>query len=321
MLKYFHEIDIPMVLSSFYSSLIWFCLIFFTALSLYSCSEEKVCIPDEELQTIGELIFINEGAGKTENLTAWNEGEEFASLGIGHFLWFPKGKEYRFVETFPQVLEFLRDNGAAVPNWITEMPVPELPWSTREQFIREFNSPKMISLRKFLLETIPLQSLFMAGRLEQSLPKILNAAPERDREHIKTQFYRVASSPMGMYVLIDYVNFKGEGVAPTERYGGEGWGLLQVLTEMNGTEPGYPALQEFADKAEFVLVRRVKNSPPERNEKRWIPGWKNRIKTYKNKEYAKLVPKRDMFCKEDVISTDRVISFVKYLSAKLTGSD
>ena len=32
--------------------------------------------------------------------------------------------------------------------------------------------------------------------------------------------------------LIDYVNFKGEGVLETERYRGRGWGLLQVLEGM-----------------------------------------------------------------------------------------
>ena len=215
-----------MIRSSFHSPLLRFFLISLTAFSLYSCSEEKICIPEDELQTIGELIFINEGAGKVENLTVWNEGEEFASLGIGHFLWFPRGKEYPFFETFPAVLEFLKENGAQPPGWIEEMPEPELPWNTREQFLRDFDSPKMVSLRNFLLETIPLQSLFMAERLEESLPKMLDAAPTGDREHIKSQFYRVANSPMGMYVLIDYVNFKGEGIVETERYGGEGWGLL-----------------------------------------------------------------------------------------------
>ncbi len=106
--------------------------------------------------------------------------------------------------------------------------------------------------------------------------------PEESREHIRTQFYRVANSPMGMYVLIDYVNFKGEGTILSERYHGQGWGLLQVLEQMEGEEAGYEALGEFARSAEFVLVRRVSNSPPARGEKRWIPGWKNRLKTYTN---------------------------------------
>ena len=272
-------------------------LLFSFALCPDSFGEEKICIPEEELKVIGELIFINEGAGKVENLTAWNEGEEFASLGIGHFLWYPRGKEYRFTETFPEVLSFLESNGAPVPGWIQKMPEPELPWNSRQEFYDDFNGPEMVSLRNFLLDTVALQTLYMAGRLERSLPKILEAAPKEDRENIKTQFYRVANSPMGMYVLIDYVNFKGEGIAPSESYNGKGWGLRQVLTEMNVKDSGTSALEEFSDKAEFVLLRRVKNSPPERNEKRWMPGWKNRINTYMDSKYEGLIPARDNFCK------------------------
>ena len=295
-------------------------LILLLVLLMSSCSKDKVCIPEEELETIGELIFINEGAGKPENLTVWNEGEEFASLGIGHFIWYPEGREYRFFETFPDVLEFMNENGAQPPGWILESADPELPWSTREEFYRDFDSPEMVGLRNFLLETIPLQSLYMAGRLERSLPEILDSAPESERAHVRDQFYRVANSPMGIYVLIDYVNFKGEGTKETERYGGQGWGLLQVLTLMEGTEPGFGALEEFADKAELVLVRRVNNSPPERDEKRWLPGWRNRLSTYVNKDYAALVPERDIFCREDAISKERFLSFLKQLSSRLNGN-
>ena len=236
----------------------------------------------QELDKIGELVFINEGGGKIENLTAWNEGEGFASLGIGHFIWFPEGKEFKFFEAFPVLIEYMRGKGAVLPKWMESMQSSDLPWDTREEFFEQFDSEKMVSLRKFLEETIALQSLFMAGRLEASLPKILEAVPEESREHIRTQFYRVANSPMGMYVLIDYVNFKGEGTILSERYHGQGWGLLQVLEQMEGEEAGYEALGEFARSAEFVLVRRVSNSPPARGEKRWIPGWKNRLKTYTN---------------------------------------
>ena len=283
--------------------------------------EEKICIPEEELKVIGELIFINEGAGKEENLTVWNEGEEFASLGIGHFLWYPAGKEYRFFETFPAFLEFAEQNGAEVPSWILEMPEPDLPWSSREEFLADLSSPRMVSLRQFLQDTVPLQTLFIARRLESGVPEILAAAPKDQREHIKKQFYRVAESPMGMYVLIDYVNFKGEGTAESERYNGQGWGLLQVLSGMKGEEPGHGALLEFAENAHFVLLRRVQNSPPERNEKRWMPGWKNRLKTYHKEEYIELAPKREIYCKESSLSSDRAYSFFRYMTAKFTGGD
>lgn len=258
----------------------------FFVLFLSSCNTKCISVSDKELEKIGQLIFINEGGGKVENLTTWNEGEEFASLGIGHFIWYPKDKEYRFYEIFPVAYDFIKSNSGQPPQWMEEMAEFDLPWDSREQFYNEFESPKMVSLREFLLATIPQQSLFMAGRLEKSLPKILESAPPEMHDHIRQQFYRVANSPMGMYVLIDYVNFKGEGTLETERYNGQGWGLLQILEGMNGTEKGMPALQEFADGAQRVLLRRVSNSPPERGEKRWIPGWNNRIKTYTSQDIS-----------------------------------
>ena len=264
--------------------LAYFSFVLILTLISSACGAQNISVSNEELEKIGQLIFINEGAGKVENLTTWNEGEEFASLGIGHFIWYPKNKEYRFFEIFPVVYEFIKVNGGQPPKWMEKMSPFDLPWNSRQQFYAQFQSKKMVSLRQFLLDTIPQQSLFMAERLEKSLPKILEAAPVESRDHIKKQFYRVANSPMGMYVLIDYVNFKGEGTLETERYNGQGWGLLQVLEGMNGTEPGLPALQEFANGAQRVLLRRVENSPPERGESRWIPGWKNRIKTYTSEE-------------------------------------
>lgn len=239
-----------------------------------------VTVPPGELEKIGALIYMNECGGREENLTAWNEGEEFASLGIGHFLWYPQGKEYRFQESFPSLFEFLRTNGVDAPEWMNGLPSFDLPWDSRIEFYNDFNSPRMTSLRKFMLDTVTLQTRFIAVRMEKSLPKMLESAPPGSRENIRRQFYRVAYSPMGLYLLVDYVNFKGEGTSPAERYNGEGWGLLQVLEMMKGDETGPPALAEFARSAEAVLERRVRNSPPERNEKRFLPGWKKRIGTY-----------------------------------------
>ena len=83
-----------------------------------------------------------------------------------------------------------------------------------------------------------------------------------------------------MYALIDYVNFKGEGSSPSERYQGQGWGLLQVLEHMLDNPDRRPELQRFADSARFVLARRIANAPPERGEQRWALGWNRRIDTY-----------------------------------------
>ncbi len=107
----------------------------------------------------------------------------------------------------------------------------------------------------------------MVARLQQSLAKMLDEAAPADRANIERQFARVASTPHGCYALVDYVNFKGEGVLRTERYRGQGWGLLQ-------------AAREFSNSAAAMLRRRVQNSPPERHEARWLPGWLNRVHSY-----------------------------------------
>ena len=84
----------------------------------------------------------------------------------------------------------------------------------------------------------------------------------------------------GCYALIDYVNFKGEGILETERYKGRGWGLMQALAGMTGNQEG-AAPDEFAEAAASVLRERVENSPPDRHERRWLAGWLNRVATYR----------------------------------------
>ncbi len=81
----------------------------------------------------------------------------------------------------------------------------------------------------------------------------------------------------GKFALIDYVNFKGEGVNPDERYNGRGWGLLQVLEGMSDQGD---AVHAFSKSAESALALRVQNAPPQRNEGRWLLGWKKRVTNY-----------------------------------------
>ena len=48
-------------------------------------------------------------------LTSWNQGEDFASLGIGHFIWYPKGRRGPFEESFPKLVSFVSKRGANLP--------------------------------------------------------------------------------------------------------------------------------------------------------------------------------------------------------------
>ncbi|MGH8046597.1 MAG: hypothetical protein ACREKL_05085 [Chthoniobacterales bacterium] len=233
---------------------------------------QSVSISDAQALTIGKRIWINECAGTVDGLTSWNKGEDFASLGIGHFIWYPAGKRGPFEESFPPLAAWLAAGGTKLPGWMRGA----CPWNTRAEFMADFESARMKNLRELLAGTVALQARFCAQRLQDALPQMLKAVPKSERERVRANFQRVAAEPLGMYALIDYVNFKGEGTSPTERYKGQGWGLLQVLEEMgNG-----PALHAFSDAAATVLTRRVENSPKARNESKWLSGWLNRVAGY-----------------------------------------
>ena len=176
-------------------------------------------------------------------------------------------------------MEFYKANKVTLPKILQEN--KDAPWTSREEFLKDKEAGKLNELRDFLYETKDIQVMFIYKRLEASLDKML--VQTTDKENVKYKFYRVSNSPNGLYALIDYVNFKGEGVSETERYNNEGWGLLQILEYMKGKETGKPAMDEFSAGAKFVLERRVKNSDPKKNEKQWLKGWENRTETYKVK--------------------------------------
>jgi hypothetical protein len=231
-----------------------------------------------ETRRIGKRVWQNECNGTLAGLTSWNEGENFASLGIGHFIWYPRDGHGPFQQSFPQFVDFAEKRGATVP---ADPPLKGgCPWNSRAEFQREIQSAPMKSLRQFLANSIDLQAEFLVERLRDSLPKMLAAAIPAKRAEIQERFDEVSKSPNGYYALVDYVNFKGEGVLATERYAGQGWGLLQVLEEMSQTSTNHNAVANFADSAKRVLATRVRNAPHGRNEARWLPGWLNRINTY-----------------------------------------
>jgi hypothetical protein len=234
-------------------------------------------ITPRELDSIGRRVWQNECGGTREGLTSWNTGENFASLGIGHFIWYPKGVNGPFEESFPALVRFLSTNGAKLPGWLKAE--DDCPWNTRAEFLAAAKGEKMTELRDLLANTIQLQAHFLAQRMETSLPKMLESAPKAQRGKIKANYEKLAATQRGTFALIDYVNFKGEGTKETERYKGEGWGMLQVLAGMGESEGASPAAL-FARSAEDVLTRRVRNAPVDRHEERWLSGWKNRVRAY-----------------------------------------
>ncbi|HEV2840638.1 MAG TPA: hypothetical protein VGW39_04870 [Chthoniobacterales bacterium] len=231
-----------------------------------------------ETRRIGKKIWQNECGGTLAGLTSWNSGENFASLGIGHFIWYPRGGRGPFEESFPRLVDFVAGRGARLPEVL--IPKGSCPWNSRGEFNQASQTVRMKELRQFLANTVDLQAAFLVERLQKALPKMVDEAAPARRERVRQQFERVAASPGGYYALVDYVNFKGEGVLATERYAGQGWGLLQVLEGMSPESADRDAVKNFAESAKRILTNRVRNAPPERSEGRWLPGWLSRINTY-----------------------------------------
>lgn len=230
----------------------------------------------EESECLQRLIYLNECSGKPENLISWRDDEAFPSLGIGHFIWYPVNGDAPFRESFPDLLLFLQQNGVEIPAWIEKRP----PWRNREEFEKDFQSERMISLRAFLNETKTFQVQFIVNRMKNALPEMLEATSKEKRSLVEKKFYLVANTPNGMFAMIDYVNFKGEGTSLRERLQGQGWGLLQVLEEMQWPVKESDTLSEFVHAAERILEKRVESGFAKKDETRSLKGWKKRVHNY-----------------------------------------
>lgn len=248
------------------------CLLFFCVFARASTYTLSV----EDTEKIGEKIWKNECGGTIEGLTHWKKGENFPSLGIGHFIWYPANSKERFHETFPALLDFFQTKGEKLPDWLTTN--CGCPWSSREEFYQKIDSPQMKSLRKLLLDTKHLQATFIIQRIVQDFPEIIAACSEEEKKAITRIFDLLTCHSKGWYALIDYLNFKGAGISPKERYKGQGWGLHQVLLRIPVLTQ--TPLEDFVQAAKEVLRERVQNAPPERHEERWLKGWFNRLDTY-----------------------------------------
>ncbi len=230
-------------------------------------------INEWDARALGMRIWRNECAGSVRGLVSWNAGEDFPSLGIGHFIWYPRGYRGPFDESFPQLIAYAQQCGISVP----ESMKGAAPWRNKAAFLAD-KSGKADVMRRWLADNIDLQTQFIVARSRAALPAMLRHS--RMPHAVRARYEALASTTQGMYCLVDYVNFKGEGIRESERYNGQGWGLLQVLETMRGNPQGAAAATEFSRAAALVMQRRVAHAPAARHEQRWLPGWLNRCRTY-----------------------------------------
>lgn len=229
-----------------------------------------------EIQQIGQKIWRNECGGRIDLLTFWNKQEPFPSLGIGHFIWFPKNCAAPYTQTFPDLIAYLKKRNVTIPSWLDTAAV--CPFNNREEFYGPSAHTRIAELRDLLVRTIDLQAEFMVHRLSNTLSIMLAAAPHHQRAHVERCFNSLNATAAGCFVLIDYLNFKGDGTNPCERYDGHGWGLLQVLMNMRSDVNNIIA--EFSNSARHILEQRVLHAPRHANEKQWLPGWLQRVSAY-----------------------------------------
>lgn len=227
-----------------------------------------------DVNALGHRIWANECAGSVPGLVSWNAGENFPSLGIGHFIWYPVGVRERFEESWPAFVAYAKAQGCRVPACF-EGPAP---WPNKAAFLAD-KSGRADIMRRWLADHVDVETRFIILRSRRALQGML--AQSRNPQAVAAHYRALSATTQGMYCLVDYVNFKGEGTKASERYNGQGWGLLQVLEEMQGNPQGRAATAEFSRAAKAVMRRRVANSPAERGEQRWLAGWLNRCDTYK----------------------------------------
>ncbi len=242
-------------------------------------------LSDASYNWIGGRIYQNEARGQEDNLTYWGAGEDFPSLGIGHFIWFPEAVDAPFDEQFPDMVSFVRQQAPhdlELPAWLQNLDPFVAPWTSKEQFDAAWASTETSSLRKWLAATQQHQARFIVSTFEKRWRKL--DLPSQQKQRLTRLLQRLVETPEGLFALIDYYNFKGLGNNPRERYQGEGWGLLQVLELMSQSpvdvENCSDIVEHFRDAAASRLLLRVELSPTERNESRWLAGWLKRLDGY-----------------------------------------
>jgi hypothetical protein len=250
------------------------------------------------VENIGRKVLYNETHCQASALVHWNTGELFPSLGIGHAIWFPRNVNPGFQESFPNLMKFIRLRISAqgkmmIPAWLDMDVIGPAPWADKN----EFDNPpiglagKKEELQAFLSlpEVVRLQMAYLVYRLETGIYKILADTEWKGdmtgAQKIYDNFLALSSGAFGLRSMVDYTNFKGEGVRWIERtyFNKYQWGLKQVLLQM----PDQPTnlYMDFADAAQMMLERVVANVAPERQElaKKWLVGWTVRVnETYRD---------------------------------------
>ena len=250
-------------------------------------------LSDEDFRWIGGKIYQNECNSQAKNLTFWGKGEDFPSFGIGHFIWFPKGINPPFNETFPAMFEYVSQT-VSPPEWLVKLEPLDAPWQTKAEFEQAWSGLQLSELRDWLERTQAQQAEFIVAQFQIRLDTVLKTLPIEEQRFYKARIAKPMTFKQGQFALIDYVNFKGVGGNTKEQYQGEEWGLLSVLRAMSVPESDgqmnrdRAVLDAFIQAAKARLLLRTQLAPIERNEQRWLKGWNIRLDNYHEVDFKRV---------------------------------
>lgn len=290
------------------------------------------------LDKLGEVLYKNEANCQTQHLTHWGKNEEFPSLGLPHAIWYNQNASKKYQEQFPELIRYIKKNLKAHekvqlswPSLLLANPLKPAPWNSRETFkqIQEISllieatldssqlvniknkhpqhydsAYQLFEIRHFLSNPIVLrlQAKYVVEKTFFSLHRILAVNQIQSpltTQTLYSQIQRLLASQEGVLSLVDYLNFKGEGLrnselTPVNHYP---WGLKTVLelmpqikhkiescTAKIKNDP-HCANNQFAEAALCSLQRLayhsgIPDSAEQTQRYLWLNGgWKTRVET------------------------------------------
>lgn len=222
-----------------------------------------------DYREIGRRLWMNDSDQKPRQLVQWDEKQECALMGIGSCTWRPTSRSGSFDEGFPKFVAFARERGVQAPDFMKGA----APWADPADFESDDTGMKE-KMHAWLAEHLELQAQFLVARVSAALPGMMRAAkrPQAVREH----FEELMRTPDGVYCLVDYLCFMGDGTQKDAR----GTGLLHVLQEMRTTPEKGSAAAEFAGTATALLQRRAKAPKAPKSDVAHLGAWLKRCRTY-----------------------------------------
>ena len=277
--------------------------------------------PNEETKLIS-FIAKKEFGGDWSKSVDWNPEEDFPSLGLGHYLWFPEGSKAPFNESFKDFIRFAYerdqkdDLGLKFPEVLklNNGEIAPAPWSTRDAFLKAKKSGALEELVSFISneKVRKLQLEYQLSHAKDVAEKaIVYNGEAGDQKALSTTEERGAflrellQHPEGVALLVHYPTFKGDGFSPKERYasgdGNKGWGFFQVLDQAVKLPDSDPRVKQYRQSysaktpsiakirvaAESLLKDRAFNDKTTLNvgvdtRKTYIKSWNSALSVYGN---------------------------------------